>query len=466
MLSPDAILQRRFEHKRPGLQLFAIEDAALPVTIVGMDVLTQERKPLPLLHEFVLRLINAGISDTADLTGYLGLDSGMAESVIAEAVSADNLSYSAQSSRVSLTSRGKKAVRELESIEPAHFSMSLVFDRLVWGLAKHGKEQLLKKREATDRGLILIPPKKKARISLSEVSAVEINTLLKQREGKQLQREVLTVRNIRPYTHRFLPVKLLVYGDPDRAEVELGFVVDGDGSAEHDRAFTSLGGSKLLGIKVEDAGDRPRLPQKLEDQRVPGKDITPLRLAAIEGRVSASKREAIAIAERNPTSNEEIALDQIQVRSVSVFEHRELLVEALETARRRILLISPWVKSAVVDELFLQRLERRLKSGVDVTIAHGIGKTDRGSDQEALSALQALARSFKDKFKFVRLASSHAKVLIFDDRWISTSFNWLSFRGDPERTYRMEEGTLVQIPGEVTAQYERYLRLIDDQRAG
>jgi hypothetical protein len=42
-------------------------------------------------------------------------------------------------------------------------------------------------------------------------------------------------------------------------------------------------------------------------------------------------------------------------------------------------------------------------------------------------------------------------VLIFDDKWISTSFNWVSFKGDPDRTCRMDEGTLVRIPGQVTA---------------
>ena len=54
-------------------------------------------------------------------------------------------------------------------------------------------------------------------------------------------------------------------------------------------------------------------------------------------------------------------------------------------------------------------------------------------------------------------------MLIFDDRWVSTSFNWLSFKGDPERTYRMEEGTLVSIPKRVVEAYDRYLEMIQDQ---
>jgi hypothetical protein len=39
--------------------------------------------------------------------------------------------------------------------------------------------------------------------------------------------------------------------------------------------------------------------------------------------------------------------------------------------------------------------------------------------------------------------------------------DWLSFKGDPNRTYRMEEGTLVQIKSEVDKAFARYIDVID-----
>jgi hypothetical protein len=65
----------------------------------------------------------------------------------------------------------------------------------------------------------------------------------------------------------------------------------------------------------------------------------------------------------------------------------------------------------------------------------------------------------------VRLENSHAKILIFDDVWINTSFNWLSFRGDPNRTFRMEEGTLVQIPEQVDKAFQHYVEVLDRKGA-
>jgi len=151
------------------------------------------------------------------------------------------------------------------------------------------------------------------------------------------------------------------------------------------------------------------------------------------------------------------------VRSVSVFEHADLLNDALLTAKTRLLIIAPWVKKSVVNTDFLAKLEQRLRAGVEVTIAHGYGDDDRGSDEQALRRLGNLASRFS-RFTFIRVRNTHAKILIYDKTWISTSFNWLSFRGDSDRTYRMEEGTLVNIPARVDKEYERYRTLIEEQR--
>lgn len=65
---------------------------------------------------------------------------------------------------------------------------------------------------------------------------------------------------------------------------------------------------------------------------------------------------------------------------------------------------------------------RRLRAGVEVHIGHGYGSPDQ---------------------------------------WITTSFNWLSFNGDPNRTYRMEEGALVLIKSEVDKAFARFIDVID-----
>ena len=40
---------------------------------------------------------------------------------------------------------------------------------------------------------------------------------------------------------------------------------------------------------------------------------------------------------------------------------------------------------------------------------------------------------------------------------VVTSFNWLSFKGDPKRTFRDERGLLVSLPEQIDAQFEELL---------
>jgi hypothetical protein len=65
--------------------------------------------------------------------------------------------------------------------------------------------------------------------------------------------------------------------------------------------------------------------------------------------------------------------------------------------------------------------------------------------------------------RFVGLGDTHAKVLILDHRYlVVTSFNWLSFRGDPAKPFRDERGVLVSIPSKIDAEYEKYKKRVAD----
>ena len=59
--------------------------------------------------------------------------------------------------------------------------------------------------------------------------------------------------------------------------------------------------------------------------------------------------------------------------------------------------------------------------------------------------MQICEMSFVDSVRF--WIDTHAKVLVKDsDFFVITSFNWLSFRGDPSKAFREEWGTIVRDP--------------------
>ncbi|NTW39541.1 MAG: hypothetical protein HGA44_06560 [Cellulomonadaceae bacterium] len=418
-----------------------MEDAALPVTVLRADVLAQERKELPIAEEFSLRFVESGIDTPGKIADFLGLDEAHILEAIAVQISENNLRQVGSAGRVALTPQGVEAVRNAASIRPVLKNLPVKFDRLTWRLADLPEASLVQKSEAQEMGLLLIPAEKNARIGLDDVTPAAFNALLR---GDRVQ--ILRIHRVSVKRHLYLPVQLLMYADQARGELELAVCIEDDLSEAHGLALDRIEAVKRLGLSVGAPSPRPVLDPDLEKLRV-----------AVERDVADSTDIP------DEDSPPRVSGVTSMVRSVSVFEHPDLLEEALTHSKRRLLIISPWVKAAVVTTDFRAKLEQRLRAGVGVTIAHGYGDDDSGSDEMALRGLRNMAARFSN-LVIVRLRNTHAKILIFDDNWVSTSFNWLSFRGDPERTYRMEEGTLVAIPARVQEEYERYVELIEEQR--
>lgn len=441
-------IRRRFGHDRPGLQLISVVEAAVPVTMLRVDVLAQERKPLPLLEEFILRFVYAGVCQIDEIAGLLGLQHDQVVSTVADQISSNNI-VRTKSGQLGLTMLGLESARDLAAVQPVLTQFSLPFDRLVWNAQDYGRTSLIKKKDAQEAGLEILPAKKTSRVDLNDLAVERFNELVESRDDRTRQVEVLRIRKIASQNlHLYMPAQLLVYGDPDSGEVDLGLCIEGDLKPAHGLELAAVSAVLKLGISVARPVARPTLAPELEEQRVAAEQVEIIRAAS----EPADGKEDL--------SDKPQRVDDIAVRSIDVHEHPQLLVQALNGAKKRLLIIAPWVKGGVVNTDFVSALERRLRAGVEIHIGHGYGPDDSGSDEFALRKLNNLAKRFEN-LRVVRLQNTHAKILISDNLWVTTSFNWLSFRGDPNRTYRMEEGTLVQIQTEVDKAFKRYVEVLD-----
>ncbi|MEU7011396.1 phospholipase D-like domain-containing protein [Streptomyces sp. NPDC046332] len=460
--SPDSLLAVRFHNARPGLELVTIIDAALPVALITADVLAQDSKSLPLMDEFVLRLVDHRVTSQRGISGMLGLPERMVDQTLAELFRSDDLRWAPPvpggepgNPRLRLTDKGRVTVEKAAAVEPVRVNQAVVYDQMLWKVAPYNRNTTMRLGQAEEDGLIMLPAARSGPVEDGDITAADITALL--RENGTTDREVLQVKTIsQAPSRRVLPVKILVYADEERSEIQLGVVVDGELSHAHELALIGHGGAKTLGITVAPPPERPVLEPDLEEARVPLQEVTQHR----------AEQAAFQLGAQNPTPAPPVAPEPQadEIRAIGVFEHPEILDEALTHARRRLLLISPWIKNAIITTSFLSKLEARLNRGVKVDIAYGYEENDTKTDQAAVRKLNNLAARYTGKFTFTRLKSTHAKILVYDDVWVTTSFNWLSFKGDPDRTYRMEEGSLVRNRKTADAQYTRYLELIDDQR--
>ena len=127
-------------------------------------------------------------------------------------------------------------------------------------------------------------------------------------------------------------------------------------------------------------------------------------------------------------------------RILSTYDHRPLLLDTLDNAKNTVVIVSPWIKSGGLNNEVLGRIERALKRNTQVIIGYGISKKE-DSDKWILQRLTDIQKKYGNKLLLVRLSNTHEKVLIKDNEYmVITSFNWLSFKGDPNKGFRQETG--------------------------
>ncbi|MFI9009914.1 hypothetical protein ACIGNX_22045 [Actinosynnema sp. NPDC053489] len=465
MTDSTVIAARRYSDLHPGYQLVHAVEAAIPVSWLRLDLIAQERKDLPVVEEFVLRLSDQGVDTIQEISGVLGIDAEIVQAAVAGQLSAETVSYlpGLQGERtVVLTPAGKRAVQDLQVVTPRRIEHQRAFDRLLWKPTLHTRSELITRAQAANDGRIILPSRRTNEVTADDVSARALNRLLDEHHNGKAPVEVLAVEDITQQPRLCLPAVLLVFTATDFDDVRLGVVVDDLYSEDHHKALIEAGGRGRLEIRVEPPTGEPDLPGELLDQRVSHETVRSLQRRADPA--TPDDNQPTGRVRTKPSADSVTArtdLDTLPVRSVPVFEHRDLLMSALDSARSRFLLATPLISKAVLNDDMFAKLEVMLRrTGLTAHIAYGLGRADQRHDAEAVKRLQALTRRHRN-LTVVELSSEQPNVLVFDDNWVNSNFDWLSFRGAPTRPYRREEGTLVRVKSAVDERYTHYADLID-----
>jgi hypothetical protein len=478
MTDPTTTAARRYSELHSGFHLVAAIEAAIPVSWLTLDLVALERKPLPVVEEFVLRLCQQGVDTIPDIAAVLGVDNDVVQTAVAGQLSAETLDYrlvrqpNRRSMRaISLTPAGVTAVTELETTTPQRVEQQYAFDRLRWAPTEHTKSDLITHAEAQAAGMVPLPSSRTRAVTTQDVTPRALNTLITyteenpdptplRRPRSSAQMEVLAVEAVTRQPRRYLPVVLLVFSALDFNEVRLSVVVDDLASEPHGHALLEAGGTEKLGITVAEPLGEPELPAHLLEQRAPYDTVRGLQKRADNTPPGTPVVSRDAVPDDSATARAE--LDALTVRAVPTFEHRELLTHALRDTRRRLLLITPHLRDAVVNHDLITQLEHLLRRrGLVAHIAYGLG--DREQDADAVNRLRKLDERHTN-LTVVRLRDALPHCLIFDDTWINSSFDWLSFRSGPERAYRREEGTLIRATSIVNDQYAKVVAAIESNR--
>lgn len=475
-------------YARPGYSLVAFKEAALPNYLLTTRLLTLDKKPLGPIEESCLGAIGAGLGDPDDISSFLGLPRVVLNGVLAGLNTNECINYSRpteiDSATVTLTEKGRTTLSTLKETVPQESVVKFVFDPYLRKIRFVSTASLFKPREIKEHGWYEVPLCGAKRPEVENVPLADIDKVLqmlpRREEGS---RELLAARRIERREMHFLQCIMLFYRSLSSDEVQVAFYLDDGFSLEHETAFRELGGPEQAGANhALAAPEMPQLDNLIEgiseQQKVD-------ELLSLEQEVSTSAQpepsgnaQPVNSAESTELASEAVPnqaiarLRAMTQRCIRMHEHPGLLRKALTSTKDRLLIISPWITHFVIDNMFVSSLEALLRNGVDVTIGYGLADEEgtRGADKakqkpaitdRAEKELSNIQKRF-DNFKLVFLGNTHRKLLVSDDKFaVVTSFNWLSFKGDPSKKARDEFGFLVTEPDDVEVIFQDGVELLD-----
>lgn len=481
-------IARRFEFRRPDATLIGYDEVGLPFYRIKLRVFTLERKKIDPISEFILRSVQSGLDGPTELGQFLGLNESVVVGALSELQRSEDIHLTAApGSRRhvwALTPRGTETLNEAERIVEEQGTFDIDFDGLTRRVENFARSELLTPKELRESGLVEIPPHPAKRPELHDVGFPEVATLVRNTGGGR--RQLLSIAGIEKRTSLFRKAVALIYQAHHGNRTEIAFVIDGRISEQHEDAFAASPGPEKLGMDtngcsgidgllrsdlLRDLAKKLPAPSDVRTarHRVVEAEERLLQAQAVLNRAETTAEKAAAKKEEEAAAKEAAeavrAVESYEARSLEVFEHPPILSKALLEARERILIISPWIRAAVVNQFFLERLQRALTRGVDVYIGYGISPEDDQKefpqDRRAREQLQGLSQRFK-KLRFKNLGNTHAKVLAYDCTClVVTSFNWLSFKGDKTKGFRDEQGILVTDPKMIEEKFASQLARFD-----
>lgn len=418
-------------------RLVGYQDIALPQYLLTLDLLLQERKPIPAIEEFVLRSIDAGLHQVGDVGGLLGLDARLTQEAVLNQLDAQTISFdaSAVSGRsLRLTSRGRDSLQSLVVIAPTRRAVPVVYDRLTLSISA-GPDNLLRPRDLDTRS---VPGRSKEAPKAQELSVDKVAAAVARAEGGRARRDplaefqLLAIRHVARAERRYRPAVLLVY--ERNGSLDYGIAVDGRPSGRHTAAIAELGGLSYLEVDerriLQDSCQevaREQLPEALRSRIAHGPEVDEFRRQRTD-LLGPGRPEGL-------TGEEELVVPALsrpewRARDVPVWEQALLFAEALKAARRRLLICADDVTPRSADYAFANAIEVAASRGVAVDVVVRLSARSDASrgPGPALARIQEVA----ERRPLVRLHRTDApgsSTLIWDDTWIAGSFPWLAQSG-------------------------------------
>ncbi len=451
----------------PNFKLVKYYEAGIPQWRLETLLTMLKEKKISVVQEFILKFVDAGINDIKDIQTFLGLNSSSVNNAIAILQRENLVSVDIFDSKLRITDKGEDALKEALTIVPEEIECSLLVDGIT------GEVYIDKRRLFTGKDLKNFEIKAiNSIVEKPNLNSLDFEDVKRAIVGFKkshiyesdfLEGELQEIENITKAYVEYKKVSVLVFMNDDENEIEFhvyeGAYRNEEYSIEIQKQYHN--NSNVVDfdfadvVPEEDNSLLSIVPKEIIDSaKAYSYQDTKLEHEILN---LTSQLDAIADNEEEDDEQKESATEKIHFlenkiremenerknadRVLSTYDHRPLLIDSLQNASKMVVIVSPWIKSGGLNDEVIRLIEGALQRKTKIIIGYGISKKE-DSDKWILNQLEGIQKkSYGKNLQLIRLSNTHEKVLIKDDDYmVITSFNWLSFKGDPQKSFRQETG--------------------------
>ncbi|MDY3208422.1 phospholipase D-like domain-containing protein [Clostridium baratii] len=463
-------LAKKHAHSMPGYELVKYSEDACPIYKIDLNITMQKKKKIGIVQEFCLKFLDCGIENIEEVSKFLGLDKNIIYDSIVELNRLDLVkTYSEKD--VSITSKGKEVLRELNLLVPEEINLPIYVDALTNNIFMSNAKFLNSKD--IKRSHMHTLKSANSRVTMEDINEKEVSRVIKKYRKKYLNDDkydgiLLSVNHINKAYFEYKKLNILTFYNKEREELDIKVFeksdrvpeyeeiilkmqnnnvkqIDFDRKIQYDNVdieekdyFTVKLSENIINKAWEYEKNKQNITQKIdkiEREIKENKEILSEELSDLEEKCTATQMVRILKEEVNVLKSQLDSKNKI----VHTYEHRELLINSLKRASKFVVIVSPWIKRSGFDTELENLIKQTIGRNVKVFIGYGISEKDN-SDKEIIKKLNKIQEK-NNKLKVIKLANTHEKVLICDNEFVVvTSFNWLSFKGNPDFGFRQETG--------------------------
>ena len=459
-------LARKYANTIPNSKLVKYYEAAMPQYCIDTVLIMEKEKPLSVLQEFILKFTAEGIDNIREICGFLGVNMTAVSTAVAEMQKINLIVVDINDMRIKLTEKGRESLRAVKTITPEEVEYQICMDSFTGNIYIDSLNKYNKK-DVKRFELVAVPPFIETP-TLSNLKFEDVKAAIdKFRRNNyyskdKLEGNLLDIAELDKVYTEYNKVYVLVFLNNKTGDIELRVFEKQTRRQEYENILLQMYNKHTRIFELDQKEDIDDVKENsfydiLSDDIKNDAASYTNRGVEIDKEIEQLKSQLSEITNQSEGSEDENTRFQIHeiqqqiderederegaTKILSTYDHRPLLIKALNEAHNSVIIVSPWIKRGGLNNEILSLIRSAVNRGINITIGYGISQK-KDSDKWVLEELNKIAKNKnKGKLQIVALNNTHEKVLIMDNKFlVITSFNWLSFGGDPKRGFRQETG--------------------------